>query len=253
MLSSECSDSLKYPTDDEIQSALHTRYEDHFSDDSGILFPNNFTVRAALEGLWVNTAGKVHRALIRYILFRIERMKEEHDSYTERLNFTSYNTSLEHILPQKWKAKWELPISEGAIIYDESGGNYPVSVNREDKHETLLYADLFSDESEAKLSREELADPSYSDAYNLALARDYFLESIGNLTLVKSNLNAKLGNRTFPVKQKVLGDHSRLKLNTEICEHDTWDVNEIHERAARLIADVCKIWPSLDVFSEENS
>ena len=253
MLSSECSDSLKYPTDDEIQSALHTHYEDHFSDDSGILFPNNVTVRAALEGLWVNTAGRVHKKLIRYILFRIEQMKEKEDQYTEPLDFKNNLTTLEHILPQAWKAKWKLPISEGAIIYDESGGNYPVSVNREGEHKTLLYVDMFSDESETRLSREGLVDPSYSDAYNLALARDQLLESIGNLTLVKSNLNAKLGNRIFPEKRKVLGDHSRLKLNTEICEHDTWDVNEIHARANRLIADVCKIWPSLDVFREENS
>lgn len=253
MLSSESSDSLKSPTDDEIQSALHTRYEDHFSDDSGILFPNNFTVRAVLEGLWVNTAGRVYKKLIRYILFRIEQMKEKEDEYTEPIDFKNNLTTLEHILPQKWKAKWELPVSEGAIIYDESGGNYGVCVNREGEHETLLYADLFSEDSEDNMSREELADTSYSDAYNLALARDHFLESIGNLTLVKSNLNAKLGNRTFPVKQKVLDEHSRLKLNTEICEHDTWDVNEIHARAERLIVDVCKIWPSLDVFREENA
>ena len=253
MLSSECSDSLKYPTDDEIQSALHTRYEDHFSDDSGILFPNNFTVRAVLEGLWVNTAGRVHKKLIRYILFRIEQMKEKEDEYTEPIDFKNNLTTLEHILPQSWKAKWELPISEEAIIYNDSGSNYRVSVNREGEHGTLLYADLFSDESEASMSRDGLAEESYSDAYNLALARDHFLESIGNLTLVKSNLNAKLGNRSFPVKQKVLDEHSRLKLNAEICEHDTWDVNEIHDRADRLISDVCKIWPSLDVFREENS
>ena len=29
-----------------------------------------------------------------------------------------------------------------------------------------------------------------------------------------------------------------------------WDVNEIHERAEKLIADVCKMWPSLEWFAE---
>lgn len=254
MVSEECSDSLKYPTDDEIQSALHTRYEDHFSDESGILFPNNVTVRAALEGLWVNTAGRVHKKLIRYILFRIEQRKEKKDEYTEPLDFKNHLTTLEHILPQSWKTKWKLPVSKGTIIYNDSSGNYPVSVNREGEYETLLYNDLFSDDSELTLSRERLIEESYSDAYNLALARDHLLESIGNLTLVKSNLNAKLGNRTFPEKRKVLKKHSRLKMNVEICnKHEEWDVNEIYARAERLIADVCKIWPSLDVFREENS
>lgn len=252
LVSLECSDSLKYPTDDEIQSALHTRYEDHFTDESGLLFPNNVTVRAALEGLWVNTAGRVQKKLIRYILFRIEQEKEKENEYTERLDFRNNLTTLEHILPQTWKAKWELPISEGIIIYEEAGGNYRVSVNRKGEYDSLLYADLFSDESETKFTRNGLVDESYADAYNLALARDHLLDSIGNLTLVKSNLNAKLGNRIFAEKREEL-KNSRLIMNFEIRNQEKWDVNEINARAERLIADVCKIWPSLDVFEEENS
>ena len=38
-----------------------------------------------------------------------------------------------------------------------------------------------------------------------------------------------------------INEHSILQLNNEICEHDTWDINEIQARAEKLIADVCKI------------
>ena len=63
---------------------------------------------------------------------------------------------------------------------------------------------------------EGLANESYEDVYNLAVARDSSLESIGNLTLVTRELNSKLGNRTFAAKKEALDKHSLLKLNAEI-------------------------------------
>lgn len=252
--------SLKYPTNAEIQPSLHTRYdEDYFSEDNYIVFPNNVRVRAALDGLWVETAGTIQRKLIRYILYRIERMKIDENPNVEPITFKN-SLTLEHVMPQAWRGKWKLPISEKAIIYDESGGNYRVSVNREGEHEALLYADLFSNDYKvsnpdwrSNPSKTGLIDPSYSDAYNLASVRDHYLNSIGNLTLATRTLNSKLGNRTFPDRRKILDENSMLRLNKEICDHDKWEVNEIYARSERLIADVCKIWASLDVFREENS
>ena len=252
--------SLKYPTNDEIQPSLNTRYdEDYFSEDNYIVFPNNVRVRAALDGLWVETAGAIQRKLIRYILYRIELMKIDENPNLETITFKN-SLTLEHIMPQAWRAKWKLPVSEGAVIYDESGGNYRVSVDRESDHEALLYDDLFSKEYKASNpnwrsnpSKMGLIGPSYSDAYNLASVRDHYLNSIGNLTLATRTLNSKLGNRTFPDRRKILDENSMLRLNKEICDHDKWNVNEIYARSERLIADVCKIWASLDVFREENS
>ena len=260
-LSSECSDTHRYPTNDEINPALHTRHDAHstlFPDDTTIVFPNNLTVQAALHGLWVNTAGPIKQSLIRYILYRIELMKREEDQFTESLVFKDRFTTLEHVLPQAWMDKWKLPFSEGAITYDDSGGIYRVLVNRKEKNESMLYEELFSNDYKAKTpgwknqpSRDGLADESYSDAYNLTLARNHCLGSIGNLTIVTRELNSKLKNRTFSEKKKDLETHSKLILNAEICKNGTWDVNEIYKRAERLIKDVCKIWPSLDVFREE--
>ena len=259
-LSAETSNTNRYPTDDEIGPALHTKYDEHtilFPDDSTIVFPDNRTVKAALHGLWAETAGAIRVRLIRYILYRIELMKMREDKFAEPLVFRDSLTTLEHVMPNEWKETWHLPIADGSVIYEESNDNLGIYVNRETKGDYLIYEKLFSDSYKeenpgwkTQPARNGLAKDSYSNTFQLALARDHLLQSIGNLTLVTRELNAKLGNRTFPKKREALRKHSGLKLNNEICQHNMWDVNEIHARAEKLIADVCRIWPSLEWFAE---
>lgn len=256
------SDTHKYPANEEIPPALHTHYEADstlFPDDSTIVFPNNQTFRAALQGRWGDTAGALRKRLIRYVLYRIEQMKQNRDPYSEPVIIFGDELTLEHVLPQAWKGKWDLPISKASITYDETGSNPKISVNRELGVDSVLYADLFTSDYQkkntnwkTKPSRDGLASESYLDAFNLALARDHCLESVGNLTLITGKLNSRLGNATFPERREALREHSILKLNSEICEQDAWDVNEIQERAERLIDDVYQIWPSLDVFKKDH-
>ena len=250
-LSEEASPTNRYPTDSEIRPTLHTRFDRDplpFPDDTTMVFPGDGHVRAALEGLWASTAGQIKRKLIRYILYRIELMKVKEDKFTESLAFEDKLTTLEHIMPEGWKGTWALPVTSGSVGYDTDTRR--MYINRNVQSQGMLYNDLFPNPT-VENPRTGLADKSYEDVYNLALARDSLLESIGNLTLVTRELNSKLGNRTFSAKKKALGKHSRLKLNAEICEEDVWDINEIHERAEGLIADFCEIWPSLDWFSGE--
>ena len=251
LLSEETSPTNKYPTESEVRPALHTRFDRDslpFPDDTTMIFPDDRFVRAALEKLWMDTAGTIKRKLIRYILYRIERMKMKEDKFTESLSFEDKLTTLEHIMPERWKETWTLPVASGYVSYDTDTRR--MYVNRNGQSQEMLYNDLFPNPI-VENSRTGLADKSYEDVYNLAVARDGLLESIGNLTLVTRELNSKLGNRTFPEKKKALDKHSQLKLNREICENDEWDVNEIHERAEKLIADFCEIWPSLDWFKGE--
>lgn len=247
-MSDETSDTTKYPTDSEIKPALHTRFDLlPFSDDADIVFPGNRFVKAALEGLWENTAGQVKQRLIRYILYRIELRKMEEDKYAERLSFENKFTTLEHIMPKEWKKYWDLPVEAKSVIYNATTGG--VYVDRSVESKNKYYNDLFSARG-TKISS-DLPNGSYEAVYRLAKARDLYLQSIGNLTLVKSELNSKLGNKMFDEKKKALSDHSVLKLNREICQQEAWDVNEIHERAEKLIEDFCKIWPSLEWFKGE--
>ena len=252
LLSEKTSNTNRYPTDDEIRPTLHTRFYQNplpFPDDDTIVFPGNLLMKAALEGLWIETAGAIKQRLIRYILYRIELMKRERDKFAEPLFFEDKLTTLEHILPNKWKDTWSLPTDAKSIRYETDVRR--VLVNRDVQSETMLYANLFPNDSKTGSSGEDSASEDYHDAYNLALARDNLLESIGNLTLVTRELNSKLGNRTFSEKKKALNEHSSLKLNNEICQQEAWDVNEIYERSEKLIADACEIWRSLDWFKGE--
>ena len=250
-MSAETSNTRRYPSDDEVEPTLHPHYDEDpalFADDSAIIFPGDQAIKAALHGLWSETAGQIKKRLIRYILYRIELMKRDEDRFTESVVFKD-NLTLEHVMPEKWKETWFLPVAEGAVVYeyDASGRPSSIYVNREINGDTRLYADLFSNPQ--RLSRNELADESYSDAFQLALRRDHLLQSIGNLTLVTSPLNSKMGNRPFLKKRKALRKHSDLKLNKEICREEDWNVNVICERSERLTAYFCKMWPSLDRFS----
>ncbi len=254
-LSNQTSGTRKYPKDKEMQPALHIHYDEDlqlFPEDSTIVFPDNRAVRAALERRWFETAGQIKERLIRYILYQIEIMKRNENRFTETNELPFNNRlTLEHIIPIKWKGTWTLPIGEGSVIYEnDSARNYTVSVDRDVASNELFYRDLFSEIDLDNPSRDNLAEASYLDAFNLALARDHLLQSIGNLTLVTRKLNASMSNAPFSDKKGALNEHSILQLNNEICEHDTWDINEIQERAAKLITDVCKIWPSLDWFAE---
>ena len=258
-LSAQTSASRRYPTDDEVGPALHPRYDEdpmRLSDDA-VVFPGNQAVKAALDGLWVETAGSIKSSLIRYILYRIELQKRTENSYSEPsvLSF-SRRFSLEHVVPNKWKTTWHLPVADSTLLYENNG----VYLDREIGADVLLFSELFSDDYKAenpdldRPSRSGLADESdYSDAFDLALVRDHLLQSIGNLTLVTGELNASMSNRPFAEKKESLYANSLLMLNREICGHNNWDINEIRDRAENLIDYFCKVWPSLDWFQENVS
>lgn len=159
-LSQETSATNKYPTNSEIRPTLHTRFDRDplpFPDNTTIIFPGDRLVRAALEGLWTDTAGAIKRKLIRYILYRIELLRKiEEDQFTEPLPFEDKLTTLEHIMPEKWKETWALPVAEESVNYDTDTRR--VYVNRVGQSKNMLYDDLFSDHIRVVNARSGLAD-----------------------------------------------------------------------------------------------
>ena len=249
-LAEETSDTRRYPTDNEVAPTLHTRYDEYHIlfpeiEESTIVFPDNRAVKAALHGLWVESAGAIRRRLIRYILYRIELQQRRETRYSEPGEVNFGRLTLEHVMPERWQATWHLPVADGAILYEDNG----VYLSNQTGDDGLLYDELFSGEP----TRAGLADESYADAFNLALARDHLLQSIGNLTLVVGPLNSSMSNSPFSQRREALSEHSGLTLNREIYRHDRWDVNEIRDRAEELILYFCEIWPSLDWFQENVS
>ena len=216
LLSNESSDATRWPTDSDIQTYLETGWYDY----------------------------KISRNIIRYILYQIELVKRQENQFLETSQLIFDNKlSLEHIMPEAWKETWCLPLANDG----ESSSN-----------DQIYYEDLFSLEYkdsaqnwETEPSEEGLEDKSYQYPFQLAQERNIYLQSIGNLTIITRKLNSKLSNSPFTKKREALQENSDLRLNREICVHDSWDTEQIQDRANELFTIFCKIWPSSEEFAED--
>ena len=65
---------------------------------------------------------------------------------------------------------------------------------------------------------------------------------IGNMVLLKSKLNVKLGQSGFDAKRAALAD-SKLSVTNEVAAYDKWGPDEIRERQAKLAELAPKVWP----------
>ena len=239
-------ESRRYPSDNDIRQTLLTRFEPtafNFGDKESIIFPNNQFVKASLSGLWVQSGGDLKKRIIRYLLYSIEQEKWENSDIGHIPPFNN-RLSLEHVMPIKWRAHWDLPIHPKAVIHYPN--KFKIAVDRDVESERKHYHELFDTHSTPP-SREHLIEPTYDKAYDLAIMRDALLDSIGNLTLVLPKLNSELSNASFAKKKKKL-EESDLKLNKEIGDYADWDVNEIGKRSNQLIQKVCEMWKPLDAF-----
>ncbi len=184
---------------------------------------------------------------IRYVLYRIELQKRGENRLLEDNELVLNNQlSLEHIMPERWRTTWPLPI--GTDEYDEPAYGCD---------ETVLYEELFpyeyrenNPEWATEASESQLADESYGSALSVAKGRNNFVQEIGNLTLVAGSLNSSLSNRPFSDKKGRLFQNSLLILNREICEYESWDIPEIAVRSADLIGSFKSLWPSAKNFAE---
>lgn len=68
------------------------------------------------------------------------------------------------------------------------------------------------------------------------------LKTIGNLTLMSSEGNARKSNRSFGETKEFL-ENSGLKMNREIAKKDKWTPDEIRERSEELARIICERWP----------
>ena len=110
LLSDETSNTTRWPTDSEIKDAL------------------------ALAG----DNQSINPQIIRYVLYRIELMKRQKDSFLEKNQLIFDNKlSLEHIMPEAWKKTWSLPLP---LLGDDKRLSYNF----------IYYKDLFTPEYKRK-------------------------------------------------------------------------------------------------------
>jgi hypothetical protein len=70
------------------------------------------------------------------------------------------------------------------------------------------------------------------------------MNRLGNLTIVTQPLNAAMSHSAWKKKRTELNRHSKLLLNAELVERDTWDEQAIDERGSWLAQRLAIIWPS---------
>jgi hypothetical protein len=141
-----------------------------------------------------------------------ELEKASRDVYDEALGLRE-DLTIEHVLPDMWADHWPLP----------DGTKAP--------HDHVVSAD----------------DPRHAAIRR----RETLKNSLGNLTLLTTSGNPRLGNQPFLAPDDVVGISKReslrtslLKMNQEIAAHAEWDEEKIIARADILATRVIALWPS---------
>ncbi len=73
-----------------------------------------------------------------------------------------------------------------------------------------------------------------------------YLHKLGNLTLISTRDNSKLGNKSFTEKKLLVFLNSPLCLDRSIAEAERWDEDAIVKRADELFQTALKIWIGID-------
>lgn len=172
-------DSVRFPSDEEFREAIrsHPVYE------------------------------RFHRKdRLREILWDLEcAMRDKFTVNTAR----PASISIEHIMPQKWKAHWPLPNGRQVDGFD------------------ILQDPMAHDE----------------ETRNYVQSRERLIHTLGNLTLVTPPANTVQSNADFEEKKPLLSE-SLLAMNAEVIKHSNWSEEDILARSTVLGEVAVKVWPS---------
>lgn len=69
-----------------------------------------------------------------------------------------------------------------------------------------------------------------------------WLNTLGNLSIVDKSDNSRLSNKIFCDKKKILDDKSYLKINKILDGYHNWGVDEIKDRAKKILEYIHDIW-----------
>jgi Protein of unknown function (DUF1524) len=74
--------------------------------------------------------------------------------------------------------------------------------------------------------------------------RERLIHTLGNLTLLTTELNSSVGNGPFKAKSKAIADDSDLRLNAWLrgAPIEYWSDTDIVKRGERLLQTACQIW-----------
>lgn len=115
--------------------------------------------------------------------------------------------TIEHIMPQNWEENW--PLRDGSKGMD-----------------MLERFDASQDDPRLTASR----------------MRDDAKQTLGNLTILSSELNSSQSNMSWDQKRPEMMKHSLLPINQALLEMKTWDETSIEERGKELLARALGVW-----------
>jgi hypothetical protein len=115
--------------------------------------------------------------------------------------------TIEHIMPQNWVTNWTLP--DGS-----KGMDYPERLGAQDTNPRIAASER----------------------------RDIAIQSLGNLTILSSGLNAAQSNLPWEQKRPEMMKHSLLPINQSLLETTVWDEATILGRGEELFNRALQIW-----------
>jgi uncharacterized protein with ParB-like and HNH nuclease domain len=69
-----------------------------------------------------------------------------------------------------------------------------------------------------------------------------YVYRLGNMTLLDSSVNRKVGNNSFQEKCSTAFSHSKLEITKEILNYSVWGSKQIEERQKKMAKAACQIW-----------
>jgi uncharacterized protein with ParB-like and HNH nuclease domain len=105
--------------------------------------------------------------------------------------------------------------------------------------------ELVANPNGIQLNLEHILPQTPSDAWLVEFPKKdktQYVYRLGNMTLLDSSVNRKVGNNSFQEKCSTAFSHSKLEITKEILNNSVWGPKQIEERQRKMAKAACQIW-----------
>ncbi|MFB2920271.1 DUF262 domain-containing protein [Aerosakkonema funiforme] len=105
--------------------------------------------------------------------------------------------------------------------------------------------ELVANPNGTELNLEHILPQTPKDSWLVELSKidpNLYIYRLGNMTLLDSSVNRKLGNNSFQDKCAKAYQSSKLKITQEILDYPVWGPKQIEERQNKMAKAACQIW-----------
>jgi len=105
--------------------------------------------------------------------------------------------------------------------------------------------ELVANPNGTELNLEHILPQKPSESWLVEFSKtDYgqYIDRLGNMTLLASSVNRKVGNNSFQEKCEAAFTHSNLEITKEILNYQVWRPKQIEERQKKMAKAACQIW-----------